>query len=131
MYRSADGKRVAGTFCESESATMTYPCDEFTYVKKGWVKAEIQGGDTFIFYTVVFCFPLEIPTTPISMNYVLVIVVAAVFFICFLWFGGGKSRTFVGPTIHLDVLEGLNSAIVNHEPVSVVMEDPDKMTVRD
>lgn len=47
MYRSADGKRVAGTFCESESATMTYPCDEFTYVKKGWVKAEIQGGDTF------------------------------------------------------------------------------------
>ncbi|CAK7200664.1 hypothetical protein SEUCBS139899_003362 [Sporothrix eucalyptigena] len=50
IYRSADGKRVAGTFCESESAKMTYPCDEFTYVKKGWVKAEIEGGETFTLY---------------------------------------------------------------------------------
>lgn len=47
VFRSADGRRVAGTFNESESATMTYPCDEFTYVTKGWVKAEIHGGDTF------------------------------------------------------------------------------------
>lgn len=50
MYRSADGKQVAGTFHETESATMTYPCDEFTYVKTGWVKAEVKGGDTFTLY---------------------------------------------------------------------------------
>ncbi|KAJ5724808.1 hypothetical protein N7493_006536 [Penicillium malachiteum] len=50
MYRSADGKRVAGTFRETESAKMTYPCDEFTYVKAGWVKAEVEGGDTFTLY---------------------------------------------------------------------------------
>lgn len=47
MFRSADGKRVAGTFHETESATMTYPCDEFTYVKQGWLKAAVEGGDTF------------------------------------------------------------------------------------
>ncbi|KAJ6007888.1 hypothetical protein N7540_011864 [Penicillium herquei] len=34
----------------TESAKMTYPCDEFTYVKAGWVKAEVEGGDTFTLY---------------------------------------------------------------------------------
>ncbi|KAI5460619.1 hypothetical protein BGZ63DRAFT_387530 [Mariannaea sp. PMI_226] len=47
MFRSADGKRVAGAFRESATATLTYPCDEFTYVVKGWVKAHVHGGDTF------------------------------------------------------------------------------------
>lgn len=50
IYRSADGKRVAGTFHETESATMTYPCDEFTYVKTGWLKAAVEGGETFTLY---------------------------------------------------------------------------------
>lgn len=47
MYRSADGKRVAGAFKESATATLTYPCDEFTYVVAGWVKAHVHGGETF------------------------------------------------------------------------------------
>lgn len=47
MFRSSDGKRVAGTFRESATATMTYLCDEFSYVKVGWIKAHVHGDDTF------------------------------------------------------------------------------------
>ncbi|KAJ5951684.1 uncharacterized protein N7479_010097 [Penicillium vulpinum] len=47
MFRSSDGKRVAGAFRESATASMTYTCDEFTYVTAGWIKAHVHGGDTF------------------------------------------------------------------------------------
>ena len=47
MFRSADGKRIAGAFRETAAATLTYPCDEFTYVVAGWVKCHVHGGETF------------------------------------------------------------------------------------
>ncbi|EWZ29875.1 hypothetical protein IWW34DRAFT_623534 [Fusarium oxysporum f. sp. albedinis] len=47
LYRSADGKIVAGAAKESGTATLTYPCDEFFYVTEGWIKLAIHGGETF------------------------------------------------------------------------------------
>jgi Ethanolamine utilization protein len=51
MFRSQDGKRVAGAFRESATATMTYPCDEFSYVTAGSIKAHVHGGETFTLKT--------------------------------------------------------------------------------
>lgn len=45
IYRSADGTRVAGVAHESGKCTLTYPCDEFFYVVKGWCQMRIHGGD--------------------------------------------------------------------------------------
>jgi uncharacterized cupin superfamily protein len=47
LYRSADGKIVAGAAKETGTATLKYPCDEFFYVTEGWIKLAIQGGETF------------------------------------------------------------------------------------
>lgn len=47
LYRSADGKVVAGAAKETGKATLTYPCDEFFYVTEGWIKLAIRGGETF------------------------------------------------------------------------------------
>lgn len=46
LYRSADGKIVAGAAKETGTATLTYPCDEFFYVTKGWIKLGIHRGDS-------------------------------------------------------------------------------------
>ncbi|CAI7577528.1 unnamed protein product [Penicillium discolor] len=80
MFRSPDSKRVAGAFRESATATMTYccsgvlrgveveeeevvncqtntcmlntyPCDEFSYVTAGSIKAHVHGGETFTLKT--------------------------------------------------------------------------------
>ncbi|KAH6669626.1 hypothetical protein F5X68DRAFT_278958 [Plectosphaerella plurivora] len=46
LYRSTDGKVVAGAAKETGTATLTYPRDEFFYVTEGWIKLAIHGGDT-------------------------------------------------------------------------------------
>ncbi|PWY69693.1 amino acid transporter [Aspergillus heteromorphus CBS 117.55] len=46
--------------------------------------------------TVLFCLPLTIPTTVQDMNYVSVVIAAAVAFIVAAWWGG-KRQTFCGP----------------------------------
>lgn len=51
MFRPPDDKRVAGAFRESATATLTYPCDEFSYVTAGSIKAHVHGGETFTLKT--------------------------------------------------------------------------------
>ncbi len=46
-YRSKDRKVVAAAAKEDGKATLTYPCDEFFFVTKGWVKLSVHGGETF------------------------------------------------------------------------------------
>jgi uncharacterized cupin superfamily protein len=47
IYRSGDGKVVAGTARESGTCTLTYPCDEFFIVTEGWCEAKVHGGESF------------------------------------------------------------------------------------
>jgi uncharacterized cupin superfamily protein len=47
IFRSVDGKIVAGAAKESGTATTTYPCDELFYVVQGWIKCTVHGGDVF------------------------------------------------------------------------------------
>lgn len=47
LFRSEDGRIVAGAAKETGTATLTYPCDEFFYVTHGWIKLAIHGGETF------------------------------------------------------------------------------------
>lgn len=47
IYRSADGKIAAGTASESGTGSLTYPCDEFFFVTKGWTDVKIDGGESF------------------------------------------------------------------------------------
>lgn len=60
-------------------------------------------------YAVLFCFPLSIPTTVVSMNYVSVVLVGGMGFITILWFVGGKRKTFSGPDIQMGVLHAVNA----------------------
>ena len=62
------------------------------------------------FYTVMFCFPLKTPTDAQGMNYVCVIVLAAVIFIGVLWFGTGKRHSFTGPIVEIDAVQAVNIA---------------------
>lgn len=47
-------------------------------------------------YTVLFCFPVFLPTTAASMNYVSAVLVVILVIVSCVWFGG-KRNTFVGP----------------------------------
>ena len=47
LYKSPDGRRLAGTFQESGTHTMTMPFDEFIYVIAGTMKATVDGGEPF------------------------------------------------------------------------------------
>jgi uncharacterized cupin superfamily protein len=47
IYRSADGKIVAGHAKETGTTSLTYPCDEFFYVTEGWTDLKINGGESF------------------------------------------------------------------------------------
>jgi uncharacterized cupin superfamily protein len=47
LYRSSDGRRLAGSFRESGTHRMTMPFDEFIYVVGGGVKISIEGGERF------------------------------------------------------------------------------------
>ena len=57
-------------------------------------------------YTVLFCFPVFLPVSLDSMNYLSVVVAGVSLFMLLLWWGG-KRKTFVGPTINLEVLESV------------------------
>lgn len=46
LYRSADGRRVVGTFKESGKYTYEYQSDEFVYVVAGTGIANVRGGPT-------------------------------------------------------------------------------------
>ena len=45
LYRSPDGTRLAGTFHESGSHTLTMEYDEFLYILSGHLVVTIHGGD--------------------------------------------------------------------------------------
>ena len=45
LYRSPDGTRLAGTFHESGSHTLTMEYDEFLYVLSGHLVVTISGGE--------------------------------------------------------------------------------------
>ena len=45
LYRSPDGTRIAGSFHESGSHTLTMEYDEFLYIVAGHLVVTIRGGD--------------------------------------------------------------------------------------
>ena len=47
LYRSADRRRIAGTFKESGTHKMVMPFDEFVYVIGGSVRITVEGGNSF------------------------------------------------------------------------------------
>ncbi|RJE25066.1 Amino acid permease [Aspergillus sclerotialis] len=49
-----------------------------------------------ILFSVTFCFPTEVPVTPSSMNYLVVVMAIALMFPAAFWWGGLK-KTFTGP----------------------------------
>ncbi|KAJ5721192.1 Choline transport protein [Penicillium malachiteum] len=59
------------------------------------------------FFSILFCFPFSIPTSVTAMNYVSVVAVAALLLIASLWWGAGKNRSFTGPVMVGDVLQGI------------------------
>ncbi|KFA53858.1 hypothetical protein S40293_01726 [Stachybotrys chartarum IBT 40293] len=46
VYRSEDGKIVAGAAHEKGKATLVYPWDEFFFVTQGSIVCDVEGGDT-------------------------------------------------------------------------------------
>lgn len=76
-----------------------------------------NGFSTFytLLYIVLFCFPLQTPVTAASMNYQAVVLIAALVFVCFLWWGG-KRHTFQGPDIEGDDRDvGVNNVVLTEE----------------
>lgn len=63
-------------------------------------------------YTALLCFPLGLPVSAQSMNYVSVVLTGGCMFILLLWFVGGKKSSFVGPQINLDIVGIANAAAV-------------------
>ncbi|GIJ87763.1 hypothetical protein Asppvi_006676 [Aspergillus pseudoviridinutans] len=51
-------------------------------------------------YTVIFCFPTIMQSTPSNMNYLAPVVVAIVVLILAMWYGG-KKKAFFGPSVVL------------------------------
>lgn len=47
IYRSPDGKRVAGAFTHSGRYSFTFPFDEFVFVTSGRVKVSVRSGSRF------------------------------------------------------------------------------------
>jgi uncharacterized cupin superfamily protein len=47
LYKSGDGKRLAGSFHETGTHTMTMPYDEFIYIVGGSCKISVEDGDSF------------------------------------------------------------------------------------
>lgn len=45
LYHSPDRRRLAGSFRESGTHTMTMPFDEFLYVVAGGVTVTVEGGE--------------------------------------------------------------------------------------
>ncbi|KAL4786574.1 amino acid/polyamine transporter I [Aspergillus varians] len=61
-------------------------------------------------YVVLFCFPIQYPTTVQSMNYVSVVVSGCLAIIFSIWFGG-KRKTFSGPNIHMADMHMASSSL--------------------
>lgn len=47
LYKSEDGKRLAGSFHETGTHTMVMPFDEFIYVVGGSCEISVEGSDSF------------------------------------------------------------------------------------
>ncbi|MEN0138167.1 MAG: cupin domain-containing protein [Rhodococcus sp. (in: high G+C Gram-positive bacteria)] len=47
LYKSEDGRRLAGSFRESGRHTMKMPFDEFIYVVAGSTRITVEGEDPF------------------------------------------------------------------------------------
>lgn len=48
LYKSPDGKRLAGSFHETGTHSMTMPFDEFIYIVGGGVTITVEGGETIV-----------------------------------------------------------------------------------
>ena len=74
-------------------------------------------------YTIFLCFPLAIPVTAQSMNYVSVVLTGGCLFVLLLWFVGGKRNSFSGPQINLDfVAVASDAALKGVRPEKDVLE---------
>ena len=47
LYKSPDGTRLAGSFRESGTHTLTLPFDEFMYLVAGTCGISVEGGESF------------------------------------------------------------------------------------
>lgn len=68
LYKSADGKRLAGSFRESGRHTMLMPFDEFMYVIAGTMKISIEGGETLELGVGDCCYLREGQTATMEMS---------------------------------------------------------------
>lgn len=48
LYKSADGKRLAGSFRESGTHKMKMPFDEFIYIVAGGCTITVEGGERVV-----------------------------------------------------------------------------------
>lgn len=55
-------------------------------------------------YSVLFCFPIFLPVTVQSMNYVSVVIVGTILFISIMWFTQGR-KVFTGPNVQFQTLD--------------------------
>lgn len=60
-------------------------------------------------YAVLFCFPIFLPVTADTMNYVSVVMAGTFLFIAAMWWVGGKRKVFTGPNIGAEGLELLSA----------------------
>lgn len=61
-------------------------------------------------YTVLFCFPLALPTSIVAMNYVSIVLVGGICFIAAMWFIAGKRKSFVGLNVQMEVINAVSAA---------------------
>ncbi|ETN43520.1 uncharacterized protein HMPREF1541_02679 [Cyphellophora europaea CBS 101466] len=60
-------------------------------------------------YAVLFCFPIFLPVTADTMNYVSVVMAGTFLFIVVMWWVAGKRKVFTGPNIGVEGLELLSA----------------------
>ena len=60
-------------------------------------------------YAVLFCFPIFLPVTADTMNYVSVVMAGTFLFIAAMWWLAGKRHVFTGPNIGVEGLELLSA----------------------
>lgn len=60
-------------------------------------------------YSVLFCFPIFLPVTAQTMNYVSVVMAGTgVFIVLMWWLPGGKRGVFTGPKVDMETLSAVN-----------------------
>ncbi|KAK5088586.1 hypothetical protein LTR05_002806 [Lithohypha guttulata] len=68
-------------------------------------------------YAVLFCFPIFLPVTVQSMNYVSVVMAGTGLFIVLAWWlPGGKRGTFTGPNVNMEMLSVVNQTHLQGVP---------------